>query len=458
MKQVYDAILACRADSGKLAKQAILQKLVNDADAKEFFRICYEPKINFYQKTITTVAGLRDWKPCEFNLPLIYRVVQALGTREVSGNDAKAWLSQVYDGLSYDWERELLIMLIERDVKAGFGVNTINLVWPDLITDVPYMRCSLPKDAKLDLFPWSRGVFSQIKADGMFANISHLDNGDIRIESRNGSPFPIDAFPDLVESARTQIPRGMQTHGELLMLEKKGGDYETLARQIGNGMFNKLLQGGDIDRSIYTPVYEAWDIIPLSEARPKNKMKASKYSDRFAALQRCIPVSHTMQFLSIIETKIVYSMQEAKAHYQEALARGLEGTIIKNPDMIWEDSTSKHQVKMKLEFECELRVVGFNPGSGKNAKTFGSLQCETEDGLLKVGVHGFSDDLRLEIHNDRDGWLNGIITAKSNSIMPPTNKGHYSLFLPIFVERRLDKRTADTLERVIEQFNAATAA
>jgi len=129
-----------------------------------------------------------------------------------------------------------------------------------------------------------------------------------------------------------------------------------------------------------------------------------------------------------------------------------------HPDMEWKDGTSKEQVKMKLEVSVELRVVGFNEGRNKYVGMLGSLQCESEDGKVKVNVAGFSDAQRQEIWDDQEGWLNGVITAKSNSIMPPENKEHYSLFLPIFLERRLDKKKADTLEQIQAQFEAAVAA
>jgi hypothetical protein len=32
---------------------------------------------------------------------------------------------------------------------------------------------------------------------------------------------------------------------------------------------------------------------------------------------------------------------------------GKEGTVIKDPDMIWEDGTNKYQVKIKVEFNCD---------------------------------------------------------------------------------------------------------
>jgi DNA ligase-1 len=51
------------------------------------------------------------------------------------------------------------------------------------------------------------------------------------------------------------------------------------------------------------------------------------------------------------------------------------------------------------------------------------------------------------------------MTVKANDIMPPTgSNGRYSLFLPRFVELRLDKTVADSLQRVKDQKEAAKEA
>lgn len=449
MKNAYDTIMAVRATASKNEKLALLTAQKHDADLLEFLRLCYEPRVNFYQSKIdmSLVSTTKDkFQHTTFGRVMLAMIEAKLGERQITGNEAKHWLSDLYSRLVNAWEKELLVMLIERDVKAGFSESTINKVWKGAVTDVPYMRCSLPKDAKLESFPWDKGVFSQIKADGMFANINVDKDGEVRIESRNGSPFPLDELTNLVNDAKANIDLGCQTHGELL-IERDG---VLLPRQESNGMLNKVLKGGTLPKDCVV-IYDAWDIIPLKEAVSKGVVSAA-YSFRYDMLKSMLLNSQS-DFIRLIETRMVKSFDEAQAHYQEALARGLEGTIIKHPSMEWKDGTSKFQVKMKLEFEVDLKVVGYNEGKGKAAGSLGALVCESADGKLQVNVgSGFSDALRADIWARKD--LN-IITVKSNSIMPADNKVHKSLFLPIFVEERLDKSSADSMARIQEQFDAA---
>lgn len=442
MKDVYDLLKKIRATPSKNEKRALLASQADNQDLREFLRVTYEPRINFYQQKIDHKVAV-DFvdNDLQFNGELISSIVAVLNNRKVTGNDAKIWLKSVYESLSHDWEKEMLSYLIDRSVDAGFSESAINSIWMNSVTDVPYMRCSLPKDAKLETFPWLEGVFSQVKADGMFANISLYRDGSIRIESRNGSPFPLDEFGDILQEIIKCDMKGLQLHGELLVVV--GGKY--LPRQESNGLLNKLLKGGQLPPN-HTVRYEVWDVIPVDAAVCKGK-HTTPYSKRW---QQLVDLQlHTMKSVQLIETKIVHSWPEAQAHYRSSLERELEGTIIKHPSMIWKDGTSKEQVKMKLEIVVELKVVGYNEGRNKYEGMLGSLACESADGKLKVNVSGFSDKQRKEIWEERG--LN-IISVKSNSVMPPENKEHYSLFLPIFVDERLDKNEADTMEKIIEQF------
>lgn len=213
-------------------------------------------------------------------------------------------------------------------------------------------------------------------------------------------------------------------------------------------------------------MYRVWDQIPLTAVVRKGKYEVP-YAQRLSGLiTQLAPLKpHAVggqarsPAIAVIDTKIVKSLAEAYRHYSALLKEGKEGTIIKTKEAIWKDGTSKEQIKLKLEAPCELEVVGFNDGNGKNAELFGSLICRSSDGLLEVNVSGFSDALRLIIHNDREDWMGAIITVMSNSIMEisPSNK-LCSLFLPRFVERRRDKDVADDLPRIREQFAAAIRA
>jgi DNA ligase-1 len=200
-----------------------------------------------------------------------------------------------------------------------------------------------------------------------------------------------------------------------------------------------------------------WDAIPLSSVVTKGKYEIA-YIKRLTAINRALKNS-AGQYVQLIPTRIVHSLKDAYAHYRELLLKGKEGTIIKHPHAIWKDGTSKEQVKLKLEFEVELEVTGFEAGNGKNAELFGALVCKSACDGLQVNVSGFTDAKRREIHENREDWTGAIVTVRANSILRPSESNPlHSLFLPRFVERRLDKSVADDLTRIEAQQQAAMEA
>lgn len=455
MKTVFDTIEKLRATSSTKAKLAILEEAAEDRDLRAFLRMTYEPRINFYIKKVQPElgGGITNFGSPDrvFDFDLMAEIYDTIAKRELTGSAARIWLANIYHDLKDGWSKELLQLLIQRDVQAGISAGTINKVWAGLVTDVPYMRCSLPSDVDLASWPWARGVFSQIKADGQYANVSHHKGGTVTIESRAGSPMPLDYFQDLVAEIKKYIPEGMQLHGELLMIDPNG---KIMLRAEGNGKFNTLLQSGDLEPG-YTPVYHAWDMIPITEARVKNKFNVP-YETRFNALRGNLADTDGNSPLQLIEYKIVYSLKEAYQHAKEAMKNKLEGTVIKHPDGIWEDSSgSKNQVKLKLQMDIDARVVGFKAADSKsrNKDLFGSLMCESECGKVRFNVSGIKDDKRKDLHARKDQILGKlIITVSCNGLQEPSadTDGYWSVFLPRFQEERLDKTQADTLEQMLK--------
>lgn len=435
--QIYDLLELIAASPKKTDKE----RLLKEADCPELRRVLvatYNPRLNYYIKKVPSSVICQN----ENFSDLTWLMLDSLAKREVTGHEALDQLEATLDFLNLK-SKELLTRIIKRDLRAGFSVSTINKVFKGLIPETPYMRCSLLSKVDTSGWDWDKGIFSQTKLDGMFCNISVVDEDTVVMTSRQGTEFPIEEFYDLVEHMLTFSEAGYQYHGELVVIDTKGN---VLPREIGNGIFNSVLKGGSIPAGHY-PKFVAWDMIELDVINGLKKCETS-YWKRLRQLNLVDP----SDCFEVSKTRIIHSLDEAYQHYQELLAEGQEGSIIKNPNMLWRDGTSKEQLKLKLEFEVDLKIVGFTQGNGKNANTFGSISMESSDGLLKVDVSGMSDDLRMYAHLHREELLDTIATVKANDI---TKSSPASLYLPRLVEFRLDKTEADSFERIVEQLESA---
>lgn len=446
---IYEVLQQVRNTTSKNEKIAILEKNKDCPALKEYLYQTYSPRINFYMRKIPKVTHVGHAGE-EYFAALFPVIANALSERKVTGKLAAESVAHALVALD-DKRQQLLSWMILKDVKAGFNVSTINKVWPGLIFEPPYMRCSLESDVNFNKWDWHNTHYVQLKADGMFVNVICLPDS-IEFMSRQGSVFPsgvLGRIEDLVKRMHT----GMVYTGELTIVEQATG--EILPRTTGNGILNSALQGAPVEDSFLVRL-DLWDSI--NHASWVEGEEELGYCERLEDLR--YEVGKTSDTLvQVIETREVDSLEDAKDIASEWMELGFEGAVLKNAEMPWKDHTSKLQVKLKKEVCVELRAVSLVAGkaTGKNAALFGSIRCESEDGQLVVDIPGFSDELRQKIYDDWATDFEGrVVTVKANDLLlPGKNNEKHSLYLPRFIEWRYDKTVADTVEQIQTQFENA---
>lgn len=450
--EILDRLVGIANTPGKNDKESLLKECVKDADFVKVLEWTYNPfKTYGIQKMPTDIsAGTEEFTD------ETWQFLHALFDRELTGNAATAELGAHLNRLN-EASGVLLQRIIRKDLCAGFAKNTINKVVKGLIPVFPYMRCCLPKDAKLDAFEWGRGCFSQEKADGMFVNVLH-DNTNVTVYGREGNLFPPEKIADLALEVKTRLPVGYQYHGELLVMKNN----KELPRETGNGILNSIVTGNGDFAEDEKPVFKVWDRVPLEKAVAKGKYE-EPYSKRLYGIATALLQKKAEEkYIFMIPTRIVYSEKQARAHFAELVSQGKEGTILKKRMAIWRDGTSKEQVKFKVEFEVDLVItalVAGEEGTRIEGRT-GALACETSDGLLKVNVAVKNESMRDRLDAAPSEWIGKILAVRANAIMKPSESNEFhSLFLPRCVEDvyRTDKDVADSLDRVKKIFESAVS-
>lgn len=359
------------------------------------------------------------------------------------GQNVSAALSDNLNPDTYNITR----LVVMKDLKCGINTTTINKVFPNLIPEALYMRCSLPKEKELAAWDWSAGVFTQVKMDGMFLSATMREDEQVTMMTRSGEIFKPELLPDLYEQLQKLLFAGERLDGELLV---KSANGELLNRQTGNGILNSLRQGDKTAISGYKVEYVVWDLVNLKHA------PEMPYKQRF---ERLIHATNTLKVpapvVSLIDGITVLGLKEAIEYTKEVIKSGQEGTILKHPAGVWKNGTSKHQVKLKVEVELDVKVTGFVEGTkeSKTESTFGALLYESADGKVKGSVSGFTDAMRKTIHANRDEWIGAIIAVKANDLTQNKNEDTYALSHPRFVERRTDKLEADDYQRIRDSFD-----
>ena len=413
------------AASGRLEKEAILKAHATDPVFKEVCRLTLDPLVNFYIKKLPEAGVARPGADVWTLSAALESIKKHLATRALRGNAATTHVHRLLTCLEPD-DREVLRRVLGRNLKCGVSEATVEKTWPDLKLSYPCMLVS-PLDSKTKIkFP----CIAQTKMDGMRFN-AICENGQVSYRTRAGKE--LDLFGALDDDVR-HLAAGLDCvlDGELLMVAGHGDLFTD--RKTGNGLLTKFQKGTGTAELAKRVRAVVWDIIPLMYFRVGQCLLS--YEDRLKLLG-----AKSHGHINTAHTHIVSSMEEAQELYQKKLAEGEEGLVLKDPKGPWEDKRVKHQVKMKAELEADLRVTGFLPGTGKYEGKIGSLLVESADGKVKSAVGTGLDD--EERSCDPSVFVGQIVAVKYNALITDKKTGLKSLFLPVFIEVRSDKATAD---------------
>ena len=430
------------ATSSRLEKEALLAARRDDVLVKRVVQLALDPFTQFYIRKIPKYS--RNDRPA---LDLGYAIdeLSKLSRREVTGNAAIEHLTDLLSRLEQD-DAKVLERIIRKDLRCGVSDATANKTWPALVSEYPCMLASGFDQKLVDKLQWPALV--QLKLDGMRFN-AIVRNGTVEFRSRNGKELNIpnrlfeESFVELMKHYGTD----MVFDGELLIVDGSG---RPVPRQTGNGILSKSIKGTMSEAEALDIRATLWDAIEFETF--ERGRDDEPYNIRMAKLSNAIsyvkgvhaPVGH---FIDLVWSKKVDTIDQAKKIFEDFLAKGEEGTILKALDMPWENKRSKKQIKFKGELECDLLCVDWEEGTGKNEGRMGALVLESADGKLRVNVGtGFSDEQRDNL--TKKNTLNRVVSIKYNSKIQDKNSGNVSLFLPVFVELREDKDAADRLEMI----------
>ena len=393
-----------------------------------------------------------------------------INTREVTGNAAISTVENILEQLS-ESDRSVFERILGRDLKINCGRTQINKIFKDLITKQLYCRCDIYGQKTAKNINFENGAIIEKKSDGTFKETSVSETVDI--VSRSGEQYVMQKF----ESIFSEAPKGVYI-GEMTVElddglyekimptmwkknpkkaaeieEKYARGWKILDRSTGNGLINSL----DIPED--NIVYELWDFIPFEEykiaaSKDKNNKSKMTYSQRFKLLKENVKLINDSQ-VQVIEHYIVHDLKEALTYVTNWMNLGYEGGVLKDWSMLFADGTSKHQLKLKLEIELDLRILGFVEGNkgSKNEEYFSAIVIGNDEGTIRtqIGVTTMTEDTRDWFHTNRENVIGEIMEVLCNDITIGSGKEQYALSHGRYIQMRTGEKTeTDTLERAFQ--------
>jgi hypothetical protein len=450
IKQIFDEIAA---EPGTNQKMVILGKYRDNKLLERVLYLANSKRVKFYIKQLPEYLFFPSG---EMGLESALDALSDLSTRKVTGHSAIGHLVHVLASCTPD-DAYIIERIIEKDCRLGMGTTNINKIFKGLIEDTPYMGAiSFDEKKARAVFNNGKRAYSQIKMDGRYCN-AIIRNGEVELESRQGEPTIVTGatflqeladFPDCVLNGELTIDgiSRYESNGviasiiSILSKKESRGPAETLKH------IAKFQQKhGDFSVALESIRFTVWDTITVDEYF--DQRSTTPYSERIVNYSTALyDLKPTM--ISAVEMHNVATYEEAIRYFQEALADGQEGTILKAIDGGWKDGKPNWQIKMKLEMDVDLRITGFNYGTGKNINVISSVNAESSDGKVVTRPTGINEAMMQYITDNQQTLLGSVVECKCSGLSQDSD-GNYSLLHPVFKSLRDDKDTCDDLQSII---------
>ena len=413
MKEIIKIINQLRNESSTNGKLKILKDNKDNELLKKVLEYTYNPfkKYGVSEKTINpnNIANITID---------IFKLLDILSESNI--NDSLRATTNSFLGNYSNEEQELYKCMLLKDLKIGLNVKSINKIWKDLIPQFSVMLAESYFKQKENYIN-GREFCLTTKLDGNRMVIVKR-NGKIEFYTRQGKLM--DGLVEIEKDAE-QLEDNMVYDGEIIAENPDNLPSDELfrvtmtkARKKGNKtglIFNcfDMLPIQDFERGICK--------IPFIERKTRLKELLDKLNLKF-----------------IIEVSILYQgTDENKILEYITWARdnGLEGVMINICEAPYECKRSKTILKGKVMQSCDLKVVGYEVGTGSLRYTLGALEVEYKGNIVKVGS-GYSLEQRKQIWEDRDNMIGKIIEVQYFEETQDSKTLKYSLRFPVFKQIR----------------------
>jgi DNA ligase-1 len=442
--QLFASMLsALESESGRNSKICILKAYLNGASgesagARSLAKWALDPFRTFGVATFDVPDGPPKGDGKLHLADIEGNLLQPLSARRLTGNNALSGIATALRLLTGEpapgetvSPRAALARILRKDLRCGVQASLINAACGDL---VPVFGCQLAASEMPSPDELSYPVAVEPKYDGCRC-LAVISGGKVTLLSRNGIAFlnfaEIEAELQVKLAPATESDVGLVLDGEVLgLVDDPREQYKAVMKRA------RGLPGTNTGIKV---VYSVFDVLPL-QAFQKNAGWAP-WRHRRAVLERLATRGNFAaedSVLRITPATLVASVHELQALYQNLVADGWEGVIVKDPGADYRCKRSRAWQKLKPMATADLTIVGAFEGSGKLGGMLGGLTLKGEhDGRLIESEcgSGFDDATRRALWLERDALPGRIAEVKYQDITE-TN-GRCSLRFPVFQRLRV---------------------
>jgi DNA ligase-1 len=426
------------------------ERLLTANDSEVLRKIClytYSPFLTFRVKQIDLPDKYNDI-PADVSEEL-FLLLDLLASHKITPTESRGLIKRLLAKCTEE-SAMWIARIIDRDLKIGCGVSTINKSFEDLIPDFKVMLAHPMVEPKSGDSNWHRVKYPAIlstKIDGMRC-IAVCDSLTVRFYSREG--LELLTLDHLIPQILALRP------GTKFVLdgESVGVVYnpncKTAKKHYDAGKNWKFAQGLSMTKSsvgTYTAKemneclgYVVWDVIDydyfLSQGK-KGSCKPLRYrkTELSGMFER---QASPLRSVSLLPNFLANNQEEAIGFFKRAVANNEEGAMLNDIDGLYEFTRTYSMLKLKEFYTADLRVVDCFEGTKgtKNEGSLGTILVTDDDKISGKVMGGWDDDLGLNIwlRHLRGEMKGNIIELIYKELTTDNNMRHC-----VFVRERLDK-------------------
>lgn len=422
LEQFCKFVIEVNASNSRLHKQSVLKKYKDDPIIRKYLQIAFDPYrvYGISTKKLKKIVGASG----VYDIETVFDLFDYLDEHN-TGTDKDISICQEAINNVCIWNRDagaILKALICKKLSIGCDAKTINKEIPDLI---PTFAVQLA-NKYFDKPEYVEGTTFAIttKIDGGRI-IAIKENGQVTFYTRAGQKY--EGLVDLEAEMLEKFPDGVCLDGEITLLNTEGIPSKEAYKQA-----MKITRADGEKHGVKMLVFDAM----LAEEfraqkcdriweRRREGLENTFSSQEFNYFQ-LLPVLYKGEDTTMI-TKLL----------DEAIADQQEGIMINLALAPYEFKRTNYLLKVKKFNSADLRVIGFEEGTGKYVGMLGALICDYKDNVVRVGS-GLTDNQRKEIWQNRFKYLDTIVEI-SYFEETKDSTGKKSLRFPTFKDFRPDK-------------------
>lgn len=416
MEQVLKIINQIASTSSRNEKEVILKTNQDNKLLKDVFYFVFNPYI------LTGLSTKKINKKITGQEVVIYESFEDIKNyilKHNTGTDKDIAIVQCFIRHQSKELQDFYTKIFTKNLKIGITADTLNKVYGNFIPVFDVMLAKKFEDHKHKI----KGNFVITKKLDGNRLVVIKDNGVVKSFTRQGNQYE---GLEEIESDIKNIPLDDIVFDGELIADTEGDTLEVYAETT-----SKARKKGKNKTGL---IFHIFDVLSLrgfqkgiSEENCVNRKNflSTLFADYDLSHCKEVDVLYVGSDLSQIDIWKEYAKEQ-----------GWEGLMV-NLDTPYVCKRTDTILKVKVMSTCDLRVIGFEEGTGRNEGRLGALIVDYKGFNCGVGS-GFSDVEREYIWNYKDEYLGKIIEVQYFE-ESKNQDGGISLRFPVFKKLRNDK-------------------